>query len=127
MPEIYYHDKVGATTKKGGISHGHQGVDEKKSVSEDKVDALRELLEKLRLHAMGQPGYVSGETLKRIDAPGIRLVISKWKSLREWRLWYDTPDRKAFQDQIDALAGGKPRSMKCMITNRPERKTRLFV
>ena len=77
----------------------------KRRVTEDKVDALRELLDKMRLHAMGQPGYVSGETLKSVDAPGIRLVISKWKTLREWHLWFDTPERKAIQQQIDAITG----------------------
>ena len=77
----------------------------KRSVSEEKLDALRGLLDRLRLEAMDQPGYVSGETLKRIDQPGVRLVISKWKSMREWQMWFDSPKRRALQDQIDELLG----------------------
>lgn len=77
----------------------------RRKVSDEKIDALRGLLDTMRLQAMDQTGYISGETLKRIDAPGVRLVISKWKSLREWQMWFDSPKRKAVQDQIDALLG----------------------
>jgi heme-degrading monooxygenase HmoA len=77
----------------------------RRKVPEEKLGALRELLDKMRLQAMDQTGYVSGETLKRLDTPGFRLVISKWKSLREWQMWFDSPKRKAVQEQIDALLG----------------------
>ena len=77
----------------------------KRHVPEEKIEELRNLLDNLRLHAMDQPGYISGETLKRIDEPGIILVIGKWKSMREWQLWFDSPERKSLQDQIDELLG----------------------
>jgi len=52
----------------------------KRRVSNDKAAVLRELTDKLRALAMHQPGYVCGETLKRVDQPSMSLVISKWKS-----------------------------------------------
>ena len=75
----------------------------KRECSEDKVDALRELTDKMRVLAMGQSGYVSGETLKRIDRPGASLVISKWKSLAAWQNWLKTPERENMQKKIDDL------------------------
>ena len=77
----------------------------KRKFSEDKAEALRELTGKMRVLAMGQSGYVSGETLARIDWPGMSLVISKWKSRTAWENWYRTPERKNMQKRIDELLG----------------------
>ena len=54
---------------------------------------------------MGQAGYASGETLKRIDQQGISLVISKWKSREAWENWYKMPERETVQKKIDELLG----------------------
>ena len=75
----------------------------KREYSEDKADALRELTDEMRVLAMDQSGYVSGETLKRIDRPGASLVISKWKSLEAWQNWFKTPERENMQRKIDEL------------------------
>jgi heme-degrading monooxygenase HmoA len=77
----------------------------KRQVAEDKTEALRALTDRLRVLAMDQPGYVSGETLKRIDRPGVSLVISKWKSRQAWENWFKTPERAEVQQKIDALLG----------------------
>jgi len=77
----------------------------KRQVSEDRTEALRTLTDRLRVLAMDQPGYVSGETLKRIDRPGVSLVISKWKSQQAWENWFNTPERAAVQQKIDDLLG----------------------
>ncbi len=77
----------------------------KRAVPEDKKDVLAPLLIKLRNMALSQPGYVSGETLHRIDEPGSTLVISTWLSMDEWRKWVANDDRKAIQKQIDDLLG----------------------
>jgi heme-degrading monooxygenase HmoA len=79
----------------------------KRSVSEDHQEVLRKLTDRLRVLAMGQEGYVSGETLKRIDRPGVSLIISKWKSLAAWERWFGTPEREQLQRRIDELLGEK--------------------
>ena len=68
-------------------------------------DQLAPLLIKLRNLAMNQPGYVTGETLKRVDRPGQNLVISTWKSMEAWRQWVVNAERVAVQAQIDVLLG----------------------
>lgn len=75
----------------------------KRQVSDNKVEALRELTDNLRVLAMDQPGYISGETLKRVDQPGVSLVISKWKSQEAWKNWFKMPERASVQQKIDEL------------------------
>jgi len=75
----------------------------KREFPEEKAEALRELIDKMRVLAMDESGYISGETLKRIDRPGASLVISKWKSLEAWENWFRTPQRETMQRKIDEL------------------------
>ena len=77
----------------------------KRRVPESIATQLRPLLIKLRNLAMNQPGYITGETLKRVDRPGQNLVISTWNSMEEWRQWAVNSERESVQAQIDALLG----------------------
>jgi heme-degrading monooxygenase HmoA len=64
---------------------------------------LLPLLLELRTKAMGQSGYISGETLKGISHPEEFLVISTWNSFEDWSAWEDNPERREIQEKIDAL------------------------
>ena len=75
----------------------------KRQFSEDQANELKELISQIRSFATGQPGYISGETLQRIDKPGECLVVSKWKSRGDWERWFSLPERTAIQQKIDAL------------------------
>jgi len=77
----------------------------KRQVTESMATQLRPLLIQLRNLAMNQPGYITGETLKRIDRSGQNLVISTWNSMEEWRQWAVNSERESVQAQIDALLG----------------------
>ena len=79
----------------------------KRKVIENKAEALLPLLKQLRNLAMNQNGYISGETLKRIDTPGENLVISTWQSLDAWRTWVLDPQRIELQNKVDELLGEK--------------------
>ncbi len=57
-------------------------------------DAVRELRSKA-IHAQG--------TLHSVEDPSIHLVISTWKSIEDWHNWFTTPERKAFQQKVDAM------------------------
>ena len=59
----------------------------KRKVPNKKIAALIPLLNELRKLAMDEKGYISGETLKRVDSPGESLVISTWESIDAWRAW----------------------------------------
>ena len=78
-------------------------------VPEDRVEDLEPLLHELRTRATAQPGYISGETLRRIDKPDEYLVISTWDSAEDWNRWATSQERKEMQGKIDTLLGGKNR------------------
>ena len=77
----------------------------KRSVGQEMAQVVRPLLIELRAHAMQQPGYISGETLKCIDRPGEYLVISTWQSLDEWNKWLEIKKKKILEDKIDSITG----------------------
>ena len=77
----------------------------KRKVAPEKMEDLRALINRLRSMTMGQPGYIAGETLQRVDQPGESLVVSKWQSVEYWRQWLDSEGRAELQARIDQLLG----------------------
>ena len=77
----------------------------KRSISQEVAPVVRPLIVELRGHAMRQPGYISGETLKCVDRPGEYLVISTWKSLDEWHKWLTSQERRILEEKIDSITG----------------------
>ena len=63
------------------------------------------LVRQLRALAIVQPGYISGETLKRIDVPQDYLVVSTWQNMGAWNAWRTSRERAEIQERIDALLG----------------------
>ncbi len=76
-----------------------------RAITKSSVEELTALLHRMRSACLIQPGYISGQTLKRIDKPGESLVVSSWNSIEDWENWYDSPQRKEIQLEIDALLG----------------------
>ena len=79
----------------------------KRSVPEDKKKELLEHINELRSITQGEPGYIAGETLKRVDKPGESLVITKWQSIYYWDQWFQGSKRSAIQAKIDQLLGSE--------------------
>ena len=79
----------------------------KRTIPRDRAKELIPLFRQIRSHAISQPGYISGETLKRLDKPGQFLIISTWQGSDDWEKWLNSQERKAIQDQIDTLLGEK--------------------
>ena len=76
----------------------------RKSPSGDGAE-LNHLLQKLRSLTLEQTGYVSGETLTRIDEPGEVIVVSTWNSVENWNKWVNDPRRIHIQTEVDKLTG----------------------
>ena len=72
---------------------------------EKNVIELTVLLKKLRSLTLNQPGYIYGETLRRIDQPDECVVISTWRSLQDWENWLKHEERISIQSEIDLLLG----------------------
>ena len=77
----------------------------KRSIGQEIAQVVRPLIVELRSHAMRQPGYISGETLKCIDRPGEYLVISTWESVDDWNKWLASQERKILEEKIDSVIG----------------------
>ena len=77
----------------------------KRQVPSDKTEALTPYLLRMRTIATKQPGYISGETMQRVDNPGETLVISTWQSADNWRQWVLNKERIDLQKEIDELLG----------------------
>jgi len=79
----------------------------RRSTTEKNTEALVVLINKLRSAIVGQPGYLSSETLKRVDNAEEILVVSKWQSHFYWQQWFESRERTEIQRLIDALVGDK--------------------
>ena len=64
---------------------------------------LVQLLNELRVRAIRQRGYISGETLFSIDRPGLHLVIATWRTLGDWKDWEKNPQRVELLKKIEPL------------------------
>jgi heme-degrading monooxygenase HmoA len=67
------------------------------------VSQIVRLLRQLRVLAMQQPGYISGETLHGVDDPNYYLVISTWESQEQWQNWCNHPERQKLSTEIDKI------------------------
>jgi heme-degrading monooxygenase HmoA len=77
----------------------------KRKVTGKESIELSLLLQKMRGLTLNQPGYITGETLKRIDKNDEMMVISTWRSVADWNNWVNNDRRRVVQAEIDALLG----------------------
>ncbi|BHH83968.1 antibiotic biosynthesis monooxygenase family protein [Desulforhopalus sp. 52FAK] len=77
----------------------------RRKVQEHNVLELTALLKMLRTLTLEQNGYISGETLGRIDKKDECMVISTWRSVEDWNRWVNDPKRIEVQTKIDEILG----------------------
>jgi len=75
----------------------------KRCIQDNKTKEARTLLNSLRIDAMNQPGYISGETLFNQYDPKCIMVISIWQSADDWQKWKESDERKDSEGQFDKL------------------------
>jgi heme-degrading monooxygenase HmoA len=72
-----------------------------RTIKGQNVGEIVRLLRQMRIKAMQQPGYISGETLHAADDPNLYLVISTWESQGHWQAWVKSPERRKLQEEVD--------------------------
>ncbi|MCX7635710.1 MAG: antibiotic biosynthesis monooxygenase [Syntrophales bacterium] len=77
----------------------------RRQMPEGKENDLFKLIREMRAKAIGQPGYISGETLIRVDDPSQFLVVSTWRHIDDWKKWEASEERKSLQRRIDEILG----------------------
>ncbi len=76
-----------------------------RTIRGSQVREVARLMREMRVLAMQQPGYISGETLHAVDDPNRYLVISAWESLEHWQEWFNNSARRKLQKEIDEFLG----------------------
>jgi len=72
-------------------------------VEKGKEGYLIELLNKLRMEIVSQPGYVSGELLQSTEDEATVFALSTWLSPLDWKSWEGNPRRLEIESKIESL------------------------
>lgn len=82
-----------------------------RQVKSGKEEELNKLLKELRIKAIRQQGYLSGETLESVKDKSHLLVISSWLSDSHWRDWESNPERQEILEKIEPLLRAPARTV----------------
>ena len=75
----------------------------KRKIKNGKMNEASKLLIKVRYAAMGQPGYISSETLTDCNDPNNVAVISMWQKIENWNQWKNTDVRSEIDAEFEAV------------------------
>ena len=78
----------------------------KRKIKDGKINDASKLLIKARYNAMGQPGYISSETLSGCDDPNNVVIISMWQRIENWNQWKNGDLRAENETAFEALLVG---------------------
>ena len=78
----------------------------KRKFKEGNLKAAARLLINHRNGDMKQPGYISSETMQRLEDPNQITVVSMWQDIDAWEAWKNSETRSRNENEvIDLLAG----------------------
>jgi heme-degrading monooxygenase HmoA len=79
----------------------------KRKFKDGNLRAAARLLINHRNGAMEQPGYISSETIQRLEDPNQITVISMWKDIEAWESWKNSETRKSNENEARDLLDGQ--------------------
>ncbi len=80
-----------------------------RKIKEGKKAEVLDLIRQIRGSALGQPGYISGETLVGYEDPSLCMVISNWEEPEHWGAWKNSAQRKAIDSKVEPMPVDEPR------------------
>src|SRR5210317_2092516 len=78
----------------------------KRKFKDGNLKAAARLLINNRNGAMQQPGYISSETMQRLEDPSQIAVVSMWKDIEAWEAWKNSETRLANENEAKDLLVG---------------------
>jgi heme-degrading monooxygenase HmoA len=72
-------------------------------LAEGSDEAIRKTMRDLRREAIHTPGYVTGETLRDVAEPRHFVIISTWRSRKDWETWASSGIRRGIEERIRAM------------------------
>lgn len=68
------------------------------------MESTYEQLARNTLHLAYQArGFINGETFKDMNDANVRFVMSKWRSVQDWQLWYGSESRKDMMNEMNLM------------------------
>jgi heme-degrading monooxygenase HmoA len=78
----------------------------KRKFKDGNLKVAARLLINNRNGAMQQPGYISSETMQRLEDQSQITVVSMWKNIEAWETWKNSESRLANENEVrDLLVG----------------------
>ena len=78
----------------------------KRKFKDESLKVAARLLINNRNGAMRQPGYISSETMQRLEDPSQITVVSMWNDIEAWEAWKNSETRLANENEArDLLVG----------------------
>ena len=72
----------------------------KRKFKDGNMRAASRLLINNRKGAMQQPGYISSETMQRLEDPNQITVTSMWQDINSWETWKNSEARVANENEV---------------------------
>ena len=72
----------------------------KRKFKDGNLRAASRLLINNRKGAMQQPGYISSETMQRLENPNQITVTSMWQDINSWETWKNSEARVANENEV---------------------------
>jgi heme-degrading monooxygenase HmoA len=79
----------------------------KRKFKEGNLKMAARLLINHRNGAMQQPGYISSETMQRLEDPFQITVVSMWKDIEAWEAWKNSETRLANENEAKGYLVGQ--------------------
>ena len=70
-------------------------------IIEDGIEDALPLLKELRIKAMDNPGYISGESLVNHYNPRNIMIIATWQTFDDWINWQESDERDAAEAKLE--------------------------
>jgi len=69
-------------------------------LADDMIDTYEAFARKVMQAAVEAPGFISGESFHRMDAPDVRFLIVKMRTAEDWQRWQRSPQRSELISQL---------------------------
>lgn len=74
-----------------------------RQISPDLEANYEEISRNVLYKAFQAEGFVSGETFYDVEKPNIRFVISRWRTLKDWKTWAASHERKEGTNHLNPI------------------------
>jgi len=82
-----------------------------RQIAESLEGAYEQRARSVLQQAVEVPGFISGESLKGMNNPNHRVILSTWRSTADWYRWYQSPQRRAMMTDLAPMLDGQERIM----------------